>query len=237
MKKIFFVYAWLLLSVGVVITTIAFVHFSYFAKDNNLFKKLLTKNEVSVLTEQNSASLESIGEVKGDSTLIEIKNARAALLSNFLERKESPMKPYDYFGQKLVEIADLYDIDFRLLPAIAMQESGMCTKVIEGTYNCLGFGIHERGTLGFDSYEACFDRAGRELKKYYIDKGLTTPKKIMTKYTPSSDGIWANAVMQFMTEIKYDDYQLGKEKIYNASALEYAKPSSSAATTAPQTNN
>ncbi len=234
MKKIFFVYAWLLLSVGVVATSIAFVHFSYFAKDNNLFKKLLTKNEVSVLTEQNSTSLESIGEVKGDSTLIEIKNARAALLANFLERYNSPMKPYDYFGQKLVEIADLYGIDFRLLPAIAMQESNLCKKIPEGTYNCLGFGIHERGTLGFDSYEACFDRAGRELKKYYIDKGLTTPEKIMAKYTPSSNGSWANSVMQWMAEMKYDDRKLGKEKKYNASVLEYAKPSSGAATIAPR---
>lgn len=234
MKKFFFAYAWLLLSAGMAMVAVAFVHFTYYAKSNNALLALLNNNDqVAVLSEHDLEDVVSIGQVKGDSTLAETQDARATILANFLKRYNSPMKPYDYFGQKLVEIADTYGIDFRLLPAIAMQESNLCKKIPEGSYNCLGFGIHERGTLKFDSYEANFDRAGRELKKYYIDRGLTTPEQIMAKYTPSSKGSWANSVMQWMTEMKYDDRKLGKENKYNASVLEYAKPTSASATITP----
>lgn len=226
-KKFFFAYAWLLLSAGIILTGIAGINFFYLAKNNQSFLNQITK--LFKQTEPSSvqlAELTTTGQVQGDSTIVETEDARAEIISNFLARYKSPMQPYDYYGQKLVEIADRYGIDFRLLPAIAMQESNLCKNIPEGTYNCLGFGIHERGTLGFENYEACFERAGKELKKYYVDKGLTTPEEIMRKYTPSSDGSWANSVMQWMAEMKYDDRELGREKKTNSSVLEYAKPAS-----------
>jgi len=226
-KKFFFAYAWLLLSAGIIITGAAGINFFYLARNNQqLLDKLnVFKKQAIIAEDQPASDLPVAGQIKGDNTIIETQDARAQIVSNFLERYNSPMQPYDYYGQKLVEVADRYGIDFRLLPSIAMQESNLCKNIPEGTYNCLGFGIHERGTLGFDSYEACFERAGRELKKYYIDQGLTTPEEIMSKYTPSSNGSWANSVMQWMAEMKYDDRQLGKEKKTNSSVLEYAKPS------------
>ncbi len=232
MKKFFFAYAWLLLSAGIILTGIAGINFFYLAKTNNQFTEQLTKlfKKTDSDPVQLAEGLTTSGQIKGDSTIVETEDARAEIVSNFLTRYNSPMQPADYYGQKLVEIADRYGIDFRLLPAIAMQESNLCKNIPEGTYNCLGFGIHERGTLGFDNYEAGFERAGRELKKYYVDKGLTTPEEIMRKYTPSSDGSWANSVMQWMAEMKYDDRQLGREKKANSSVLEYAKPSTASAT-------
>jgi hypothetical protein len=134
------------------------------------------------------------------------------------------LQPYDEYGQKLVEIADRYGIDFRLLPAIAMQESNLCKSTNPGApHNCLGFGIHKSGTLDFDSYEDGFDRAGRELKTFYIDQGLTTVELIESKYTPSSNGSWANSVNQWMAEMRYDDRQLGREMKTNADVSEFAK--------------
>ena len=50
-------------------------------------------------------------------------------------------------------------MDFRLLPAIAMQESNLCKKILPDTFNCLGLGIHARGTWGFPSFEANFEKA------------------------------------------------------------------------------
>ena len=130
----------------------------------------------------------------------------------------------------IVEISDRYDIDFRLLPAIAMQESNLCKRIPPGSYNCLGFGIHERGTLGFESYEANFERAARELKAYYIDQGRVTPELIMKKYTPSSDGSWARSVNQWMSEMRYDDRVLGQEKRTDAYLLEFTSESTNAGT-------
>lgn len=154
----------------------------------------------------------------------ESDDGRAAIVAKFLERYKSPLVPYDHFGQVFVDIADRYSFDFRLLPAIAMQESNLCKSIPPETYNCLGFGIHKRGTLAFESYEANFERAGRELKANYINKGLTTPEQIMRKYTPSSNGSWADSVNQWMAEMRYDDRAAGRANTTDANVMEFAVP-------------
>lgn len=154
----------------------------------------------------------------------ESDDGRAAIVAKFLERYKSPLVPYDHFGQVFVDIADRYSFDFRLLPAIAMQESNLCKSIPPETYNCLGFGIHKRGTLAFESYEANFERAGRELKANYINKGLTTPEQIMRKYTPSSNGSWADSVNQWMAEMRYDDRAAGRANKTDANVMEFAVP-------------
>ncbi len=155
-------------------------------------------------------------------SVVETEDARPELIANFLERHQSPMTPYDYYGQQLVEIADRHGLDFRLLPAIAMQESNLCRVTNpQAPHNCLGFGIHSRGTLDFASYEAGFERAARELKQNYIDQGLDTVSLIESKYTPSSNGSWADSVNQWMAEIRYDDRDLGRSEKINTHALEF----------------
>lgn len=165
-------------------------------------------------------------EVQGVTTIEEVEDARAQIITNFLSRHNSPLEPADYYGEYLVKIADQYGIDYRLLPAIAMQESNLCKKIPEGSFNCLGFGVHSKGTLGFESYEANFDRAARELKKNYIDIGLTTPEKIMTKYTPHSNGSWANSVNQWIAEMEYDNREKGRTEKQDADLNEYVSTES-----------
>lgn len=159
---------------------------------------------------------------------IEVGDARPQLVANFLERYKSPMQPYDEYGLFFVALADKYGFDFRLLPAISMQESGLCKSIPEGSFNCLGLGIHARGTWGFASYRENFEAAAKILKKNYIDIGLTTPEQIMTKYTPSSNGSWANSVNQWMAEMRYNDRALGKELKTDVSVLEFAQSSPNA---------
>ncbi len=152
---------------------------------------------------------------------IQTADARVEIVRSFLERYKSPLTPYDHFAQSLVEASDRYGLDYRLLPAIMMQESNLCKSSDPKIHNCLGFGIHERGTLGFDSYEESFDRAARELKANYIDQGLTTPEQIMKKYTPSSNGSWANSVNQWIAEMEHNDREAGKTASADANLLEY----------------
>lgn len=231
MKRIYFVYAWVFLSVGVILTSIASYQFFNLAKpstDSSLTsanETLLASSagENSSDTETSESALDSIlnAEVQGAQTIVETEDARATLVSEFLQRYNSPLKPYDYFGQFLVDLADEHQFDFRLLPAIAMQESNLCKVIPPGSYNCLGFGIHSQGTLTFDDFESNFQRAGRELKANYIDEGRTTPEKIMGKYTPLSDGSWADSVNQWMAEMRYNDRQLGIESEEDANVLEF----------------
>lgn len=152
---------------------------------------------------------------------IQTADARIEIIRSFLERYKSPLTPYDHFAQSLVEASDRYGLDYRLLPAIMMQESNLCKSSDPKIHNCLGFGIHERGTLGFDTYEESFDRAARELKANYIDQGLTTPEQIMRKYTPSSNGSWANSVNQWIAEMEHNDREAGKTASADANLLEY----------------
>lgn len=219
MKAVFFALSWLLLSAGLIISVAAGLHLSRKSEP-----AILT---VAQATDQANASqtiaLPEPGSVKGIETTLATADARAQIVANFLERYSSPLKPYDHFGEVFVDIADRYNFDFRLLPAIAMQESNLCSRIPENSFNCLGFGIHERGTLTFPTFEANFERAGRELKANYIDEGRTTPETIMAKYTPSSKGSWADSVNQWMAEMKYDDRGKGIEATDSANVMEYAK--------------
>jgi hypothetical protein len=94
----------------------------------------------------------------------------------------------------MVRISDKYSLDYRLLAAISMQESNACKAIPPGSFNCWGFGIYGGHVTKFDSYVDGMETVAKGLKEDYVDKGLITPKDIMSKYTPSSNGSWAKGV-------------------------------------------
>lgn len=226
LAKLFSAYAWLLVSAGCVFIMVAAGQF-YQLANQQVSWQLLAGSKA----DQNSNPVTATQS--GVTSILESEDGRAKIVANFLERYNSPLKPYDHFGAVFVDIADRYGIDFRLLPAIAMQESNLCKTIPEGSYNCLGFGIHSRGTLAFDSFEANFERAGKELKANYINQGRITPEMIMKKYTPSSNGSWANSVNQWMAEMRYDDRESGRTKKTDANVLEFAQNTPSPVTPTP----
>lgn len=217
LKTIFIAYAWLLATTGAVLISIAGFHFYSLTKKN--------QPQLVAQTGDNTAGSRSYAdnpEVKGVQTVIETDDSRAEIIAKFLERHGSPMVPYDYYGQKLVEIADQYNLDFRLLPAIAMRESNLCKNTHSGApHNCLGFGIYEGSTLDFDSYEAGFERAAKELRAYYVNQGRITTAEVGQKYSASAS--WAEGVDQFMAEMRYNDRELGKTLKEETNVLEFAK--------------
>ncbi len=226
-KKLFFAFSWMFLSIGVILISSATVQHTL-TKQNKVIPPEETYQQVEapILDTQPILVAQTppqTGEVKGIETVLESDDARVEIVANFLERYKSPLKPYTHYAEVFVDLADKNSFDFRLLPAIAMQESNLCKVIPENSYNCLGFGVHSRGTLTFENFEANFERAARELKKNYIDIGLTTPEKIMTKYTPHSNGSWANSVNQWMAEMKYDSREKGKALKQDANVLEYAQ--------------
>lgn len=222
MKSLILGFAWFFLSAGIIIAGAARALYLINpppipVADTNL------ENTVKISSAQASAP-KITDEVVGEG---EIADARVILVQNFLERHNSPLAEEDNFGQILVDLADEYDVDFRLLPAISMQESNLCKVTPPGSYNCLGLGVHERGTWHFESYEANFAAAVKILKNNYIDQGLTTPVEIMGKYTPKSNGSWANSVNQWMAEMRYDDREAGRELKTDANLLEFVENSPS----------
>ncbi len=130
---------------------------------------------------------------------VQADDARSLILSQYLQTFNSPL--LDYTDQ-IIAASDAYHIDFRLLVAIARQESNLCAYIPDQSNNCWGWGIHERGSLSFDSYQQAIWTIARGLRTDYLDQGLTTPEQIMTRYTPRSDGSWAAAVSQFLQEME-----------------------------------
>jgi len=198
---------------------ITLIGISYFQYDYHLTPITIPEDKANQLALSNQTNQP---QVMGVESNLETQDGRAEIVANFLERKGSPLKPYDHYGKVLVEIADKYSLDFRFLPAIMMQESNLCKNIPEGSYNCLGFGIHSKGTLGFENYEAGFERAARELRANYVEQGRIQVSEIARKYTASVDE-WTDAVNQFMSEMEYDDRKMGIEKKTDASVLEYVK--------------
>jgi hypothetical protein len=129
-------------------------------------------------------------------------DARPLIIRNYLHHYSSPLEPY---FQHIVDISDKYSLDYRILVAIAQQESNLCKKIPTDSYNCWGFGIYGTQVTRFDNYLQGIDTVAKTLKKDYIDRGLDTPEKIMAKYTPPSveiGGPWAKGVNQFLQELE-----------------------------------
>lgn len=133
---------------------------------------------------------------------IDISDGRAKIIENFFKGYKSPLSE---FADTFVRVADQYHLDYRLLPAISMQESNGGKKLINDSYNPFGYGIYGSLVVKFSSWEAGIKRVGKALREDYLDKGLNSPGQIMTKYTPPSlakGGSWAIGVSSFMEELR-----------------------------------
>jgi len=136
---------------------------------------------------------------EGYSAEIKPGDARAANLKAFLRKYNSDL--YNH-ADKIIEVSDKYQFDYRLLPAIAMQESNLCRVIPDNSYNCWGWGIYGTTVTRFDSYDDAIETVAKGLKKNYIDQGLVTASAIMKKYTPPSQGSWQYGVNSFMKALE-----------------------------------
>jgi hypothetical protein len=156
-------------------------------------------------------SVAVLGEFTADSDNIIYPNifgtfttadARDHIIKNYLHRYSSPLEP---FAKAIVDVSDKYSLDYRLLVAIAQQESNLCKRIPENSHNCWGFGIYGDLVTRFSSYPEALEKVAKAIKRDYIDKGLDTPEEIMAKYTPPSlekGGPWAKGVNRFMTDLE-----------------------------------
>jgi hypothetical protein len=130
------------------------------------------------------------------------EDARPMLIKKYLEKYKSPLVPY---SEMIYQVSQDYGLDYRYIVAIAQQESNLCKKIPDDSYNCWGYGIHAKGTLRFENYELAIKSYAEYLKREYFDKGLNTPELIMKKYCPNSNGSWAFGVNKFLDDIERGD--------------------------------
>ncbi len=131
-------------------------------------------------------------------TQINTSDSRIERLYHFFSVYNSPLANY---AQQFVSVADQYGLDYRLLPAIAAQESGLCATAPKDSYNCWGWGIYTHKMTIFSSYADAINSIGRQMSQNYYSKGLTTPESIGKVYNPASPEGWANHINYFINQI------------------------------------
>lgn len=183
----------LTLFVGVVLTI-------NFRKNNdNMVSKSLGQDSVVLAMQNDTVSSFESNKIIDN---VVMDDARPLLLKKYLEKYKSPLAPY---SDLIIRLSKTYGYEYYWIVAIAQQESNLCKKIPENSYNCWGYGIHKSGTLRFDNYELAIQSFAEYLKREYFDKGLNTSELIMKKYCPSSNGSWAYGVNQFIQEIETGD--------------------------------
>lgn len=136
---------------------------------------------------------------------IQAGDARSLLLTKFLHENQSPLADYaDY----IIDRADHYQIDFRLVPAIAMCESNAGKRIpSHDSYNAWGISV-ATGTLNgakFPNWMYAVDWVTRYIKEKYYDRGLKSLTDIGAIWAPPSvenGNSWANCVEYFMGRIQ-----------------------------------
>lgn len=120
-----------------------------------------------------------------DST--KVKNVR-----QYLEGRNSPLAQY---AEVFVEAADYYGIDYRIIAAISVIESGA------GKHNFRPHNAWGWGRMTFSSWEEGIWTVSRGIGGYY-SRGLNTPKLISTYYCPPNAERWAQVVEYVMNQIE-----------------------------------
>jgi hypothetical protein len=134
----------------------------------------------------------------GITTHIDVHEARVDALSEFFARYNSPLQDY---ASQIVQAADKYGLDYRLIPAIAMQESILCRRIPKNSYNCWGFGIYGGKVKRFANFSDAIETVTKTLALEYHDKGLKEPSEIVSKYTPGNTNDWSGNVSYIMGRI------------------------------------
>jgi len=185
--------------------TLSLSLFSLVKLDQDKYFSLLAQESTQEMASAPTSRLyAAIPEVLGEmTTTIETNDARPVIIEKYLESHDSPLLPY---ADELLAASEKYDVDYRLIVAIAQCESNLCKKSPEGSFNCWGF---ENGSTKFLSWEQALDQVAKTLRERYLDDGLETPEEIMVRYAPPSvekGGPWAKCVRQFIDELEYGDF-------------------------------
>ena len=201
-KKLLIVSTWLTATVITLIATLAL----YQTVSTTPYLPQLLAQEATIFASQPNAALAYAAlptAIEDIQTAVRSADARPVMIDKYLQRYDSPLLGY---GQYIVLTADRYHLDPYLFVAIAQQESNLCKKIPDNSYNCWGWGIHSRGTLRFDSYNQAIETVIKGLTQDYIGEGLIAPEEIMEKYTPLSNGSWAEGVNQFLEQLSSGNF-------------------------------
>lgn len=120
----------------------------------------------------------------------------AQILASYLAQFNSPLQ---YHAQDFIDAAKTYDIDWKLVPAIAGVESTF-GKFIPGGYNAWGWGVYGSQAIFFNSWKDGIFTIAKGLKEDYISRGLLDPYAMNKRYAASPH--WGGRVSFFIADIE-----------------------------------
>lgn len=120
----------------------------------------------------------------------------AQILQKYLAKFNSPMQDH---AQDFIDAAKLYNLDWKMLPAIAGVESTF-GKHIPGGYNAYGWGVYGTNVIYFESWTDGIYTVAKGLREGYLNKGLMEPYAINRVYAASPT--WGKNVTYFMNDLE-----------------------------------
>ena len=144
---------------------------------------------------ESSAKLVSNIPVKAN-----VLDARVKALKNVFTNHNSPLVDE---AVNYVKYADMYGVDWKLLPAISGLESSFGLRLMPGSHNAYGWG---GGHIYFESWEDGIRVINKALAERYMARGATDVWLIGPIYAESPT--WAVRVNRFMNEINEEYVKL-----------------------------
>ncbi len=149
---------------------------------------LADQGQVSAANTENISDATDSAEITND----RVADVRIAKIKAYLSERNAPLADY---AKEFVKAADKYGIDYNLVAAISIIESGGGKSTFK-PYNAWGW-----GSKTFSSWEEGIWTVSQGISKYYA-KGLTTPKAIAHTYCPPNAVKWGTNVQFVMNEIE-----------------------------------
>lgn len=165
---------------------------------------------------------------------------RVLTLRYYLENYDSPLAAH---SQKLVQEADRYGMDWKLIPSIAAVESNFGHRIPGGknpdytSHNAWGWGVYGNKVMRFDNWNAGIERVTEGVNRRFINEGMTDPYKMNARYSSNPDwgwqvayfndelGTYAKAFEQkFGTQISSYNQKVKETQIAMKDAKKYAMP-------------
>lgn len=144
-----------------------------------------------------TSEIENVNTLDGQVLGVEITDTRPFIVERFLSGT-----PLAAHAALIIQASDKYNLDYRLIPAIAMKEAQGGLTARPESYNAWGF---ENGRTNFDSWETAIESVAKTLKTRYVDRGLTTPEAMMPIYAPPqmfTGGKWAKDINFFFSQME-----------------------------------
>ncbi len=169
-----------------------------------IFVSILIMTKTSPVYAQEFAAGSSAALLK---PIAKTSDSRAKILKEYLGQYNSPLVP---FASDFVEIADKYNLDWKLVAAISGVESTFGQQIPYESFNGWGWGIYGDNIIRFSSWKQGIETVSQGLRANYMNKwGAGDVYEIGRLYAASPT--WAQRVDYFMKKIdEFKDQKLAQ---------------------------